>query len=257
MMPDNGVSLSAMALPGIPLVKQGDDLVQVMLEALQRANMTLQTGDVLVISSKIVSKAEGRKVRMDSVTPSTEAEALALEVGKDPRLVELILQESTAISRKARHVLVTVHRLGFVSANAGIDQSNVDDAGGSVLLLPLDPDATAQQMREALRQQTGQDVAIIISDTHGRPFRLGNIGVAIGVAGMLPLLDKRGEHDLFGRELVATVQGYADLVASAAHLLCGEGAEGRPVVLLRGLDFPAGEGRARDLNRPPEMDLYR
>jgi coenzyme F420-0:L-glutamate ligase/coenzyme F420-1:gamma-L-glutamate ligase len=194
---------------------------------------------------------------LESIEAGERAEELARIVGKDPRMVEIILRESRSVSRAARGVLVTEHRLGFVSANAAIDQSNVDDTQAHILLLPQDPDASARRIRETLQQETGVAPAIIISDTHGRPFRLGNVGVAVGIAGMKALLDQRGEQDLFGRELVATVQGYADLVASAAHLLCGEAAEGRPVILIRGLDYPAGEGSAADLNRPAEQDLYR
>lgn len=245
------------ALGGIPLVREGDDIAGLILASLAENDLALADGDVLVVSSKIVSKAEGRRVALDSVTPTEEAMRLADEVRKDPRVVELILRESVMVSRKAPYVLVTQHRLGFVSANAGIDQSNIEASDDHVLLLPLDPDASAVALRTHLAAATGRDVAIVISDTHGRPFRLGNVGVAIGIAGLPALVDHRGERDLFGRELKATVQGYGDLIASAAHLVCGEGAEGLPVVLVRGMDLPDGAGRATDLNRPPEMDLYR
>lgn len=245
------------ALGGIPLVREGDDLAALILSALAASEMTLRDDDVLVVSSKIVSKSEGRRVALASVTPGDEALRLAEEVRKDPRVVELILRESVMVSRKAPFVLVTQHRLGFVSANAGIDQSNIESSDEYVLLLPLDPDASAAALRDQIAQATGHRVAVVISDTHGRPFRLGNIGVAIGVSGLAALVDHRGEQDLFGRELKATVQGYGDLIASAAHLVCGEGAEGLPVVLVRGLLLPDGDGRATDLNRPPEMDLYR
>jgi coenzyme F420-0:L-glutamate ligase/coenzyme F420-1:gamma-L-glutamate ligase len=249
-------AFTAFALPGIPLIQPGDDLPTIILAALAAAGFTLRDGDVLVIASKIVSKAEGRFVPLETVQPGEAAQAVAAVTGKDPRVVELVLRESRSISRQARHVLVTEHRLGFVSANAGIDASNVD-GGSSVLLLPENPDASAQHLRTALHQRTGATVAIVISDTHGRPFRLGNVGVAIGVAGMLALTDLRGQPDLFGKKLEITMQGYADLVASAAHLLCGEADEGRPVILIRGLPYPAGEGRAADLNRDPKLDLYR
>jgi coenzyme F420-0:L-glutamate ligase/coenzyme F420-1:gamma-L-glutamate ligase len=249
-------SFTAVALPGIPLIQPGDDLPQVILSAMNAAGMVLQTDDVLVVSSKIVSKAEGRFVRLEDVIPGENAVEVANETGKDPRVVELVLRESTSVSRKSRNLLVTQHRLGFTSANAGIDASNVD-GGESVLLLPLDPDESAHKLRADLRAVSGADVAVIISDTHGRPFRMGNVGVAIGAAGMQAVTDLRGQPDLFGRRMEVTTQGYADLVASAAHLLCGEGNEGRPVIHLRGLQFPKGDGRARDLNRPPEQDLYR
>jgi len=250
-------SFTVMALPGIPLIQRGDDLAQLILDALSRAGLNLQTGDALVVTSKIVSKAEGRLVDLREIRPGQEAERLAAETRKDPRIVELVLQETRLISRKAPGVLVVQHRLGFVSANAGIDQSNVGVGEDHVLLLPLDPDASAEAIRARLRDATGADVGIVISDSHGRPFRMGNVGVAIGVAGMPALLDLRGRPDLFGRELKISIQGYADLVASAANLLTGEADEGRPVVHLRGLGFPPMEGQGSDMNRPPEQDLYR
>jgi len=228
-----------------------------ILAALERAKLTLQTGDVLVISSKIVSKAEGRRVDLRTVEPGAEARRLADITRKDPRIVELVLRESVQVSRAVPGILVTQHRLGFVSANAGIDQSNVGESRHDVLLLPLEPDLSAARIRQALETTSGAQVGIVLSDSHGRPFRMGNIGVAIGVAGLPALVDLRGQFDLFGRELRVSTQGYADLVASAAHLLCGEGDEGRPVVHLRGLSFASQDGQASDLNRPPEQDLYR
>lgn len=250
-------SFTAIALPNIPLVQAGDDLVPMILGGFESAGLTLETDDVLVVSSKIVSKSEGRIVALDTVTPSTRAQEYAEITGKDARVVELVLQESVHISRVAKQVLVVEHRLGFVSANAGIDQSNLENSHDRVLLLPRNPDDSARVLRERLAVETGADVAVIISDTHGRPFRMGNVGVAIGVAGMLALTDLRGQKDLYGRALQITQQGYADLVASTAHLLCGEANEGRPVIVLRGLAFPHGEGVASDLNRPSHQDLYR
>lgn len=244
------------ALPGIPLVKPGDDLAQLILEALERATLTLQDGDVLVVTSKIVSKAEGRIVSLSTIEPSAEAYRLAEATGKDPRIVELVLQESQSVSRVAPGVLVVRHRLGFVSANAGIDQSNVDGSDDNVLLLPHDPDASAKALRDCLHERTHARVSIVISDSHGRPFRRGNVGVAIGASGLPGVLDLRGNEDLFGRVLRVSMQGYADMIASAANLLTGEGSEGRPVVLLRGLQVPSEEGTAADLNREPEHDLY-
>lgn len=249
-------SLSLIPLPGLPLVKPGDDLVCLIADGLLQAGLALQPGDVLVVTSKIVSKAEGRLVELAAVEPSPEALRLAAVTGKDARLVELILRESSAVSRAAPGVLIVRHRLGFVSANAGIDQSNIEDGGAAALLLPLDPDASARKLRAGLRERTGVDVAVVLSDSHGRPFRLGNVGVAVGVSGLPALLDLRGTPDLFGRPLQITQVAYADLIASAAVLLLGEGAEGRPVVLMRGLHCPPGEGRAADLNRPIEQDLY-
>jgi coenzyme F420-0:L-glutamate ligase/coenzyme F420-1:gamma-L-glutamate ligase len=251
------LNVSLAALPGIPVVQPGDDLAFLIAEALNRAELRLEDGDALVVTSKIVSKAEGRQVDLRTVQPSEEALRLASLTGKDPRMVELALRESVEVSRSAPNVLVTRHRLGFVSANAGIDQSNVDGSDDHALLLPLDPDASARQLRERLLELTGAHVGIVISDSHGRPFRLGNVNVAVGVAGMPALVDLRGQPDMFGRILRISIQGYADMVASAAGLLSGEGAEGLPVVLVRGLDFPQIDGRAADLYRPPEGDLYR
>lgn len=250
-------SFHAYALPDVPLVKAGDSLPQLIIEGLERAGFHLQNGDIISIASKIVSKSEGRFVTLADVEPSAEALEVAEKAAKDPRVVELVLQEAKSISRMRKGVLVTEHRLGFVSANSGIDASNVDESQENVLLLPNDPDASAETIRQALKAQTGAEAAIIITDTHGRPFRLGNVGVAIGVAGMQALVDRRGEPDLFGRILQATVLGYADMVASTAHLLTGEGAEGLPIVLIRGLQFPKGEGKASDMNRPAAEDMYR
>ena len=250
-------SLTIKALPDVPLIQEGDNLTEIILEALKNANETLEDHDILVISSKIISKSEGRLVKLADVTPSEEAIQLAEETRKDPRVVELALRESTGISRKAPGVMVTIHNQGFVSANAGIDQSNISQQEESVLLLPLDPDKSAQHLRENLQAKTGTQIGIIISDTHGRPFRLGNVGVAIGVAGLPALLDLRGEQDLYGRTLEISITGFADLVASAAHLVCGEGNEGYPVVHIRGLKSDAPHGTAKDIYRPPERDLYR
>lgn len=224
--------------------------------AIHQAGLDLQSGDVLVVTSKIVSKAEGRLVDLRTVTPGDEAQRLAVETDKDPRMVEMVLRESQRVSRKRRGVLVTQHRLGFVSANAGIDHSNVDGDEDHILLLPVDPDTSANRLRTGLKDATGADVGIVISDTHGRPFRLGNVGVAIGVAGLPALLDLRGQPDLFGREMRVSMQGYGDMIASAAHLVSGEGDEGLPVVRVRGLVFLPMDGRASDLLRPADQDLY-
>ncbi|MBA3871932.1 MAG: coenzyme F420-0:L-glutamate ligase [Chloroflexota bacterium] len=250
-------SLNVIALPGIPLVKQGDDLPKIILDGIEKLGLQLQTGDAIVVTSKIVSKAEGRLFDLRDIEPGVEAQRLASETRKDPRIVELVLRETLKISRQAPGVLVVQHRLGFVSANAGIDQSNVDGSENMVLLLPIDPDASANRIQAKLHEQTGAEVGIVISDSHGRPFRVGNVGVAIGVAGMPAVLDLRGKSDLFGRELKISIMGYADLVASTANLLTGEADEGRPIVLVRGLQFPEQQGAAVDLYRAPEQDLYR
>jgi coenzyme F420-0:L-glutamate ligase / coenzyme F420-1:gamma-L-glutamate ligase len=250
-------SFTVAALPGFPMVGAGDDVAALIRRCLDDAGVLLVDGDVLVVTSKILSKAAGRVVVLADVEPGDEARHYAEITGKDPRMVELVLRESNSVSRAARGVLVVEHWLGFVCANAGIDQSNLAGGEARALLLPLDPDRDAATIREVMRRVYNADVGVIVSDSHGRPFRMGNIGVAIGVAGMPGILDLRGEQDLYGRDLKITIQGYADLVASAAQLAAGEGAEGRPVVLVRGLDYPAGDGRGADLNRDAGQDLYR
>lgn len=252
-------SIQLLAVAGIPEVRPGDDLVLLILDALSSCGLQCQDGDVLAITHKIVSKAEGRLVNLDTVTPGRRACDLAEQTGKDPRLLELILQESTAISRARPGLVIVKHRLGFTCANAGIDRSNVaqEETGETVVLLPKDPDASAARLREAIRSQTGQEVGVVIADSHGRPFRLGTLGVAIGVAGVPALWDRRGEPDRHGFELQHTDVGRADEIAAAAGLLMGQAAEGIPVVLIRGLQLPAVEGPASELVRPDEQDLYR
>jgi coenzyme F420-0:L-glutamate ligase/coenzyme F420-1:gamma-L-glutamate ligase len=246
------------ALPGMPLIQSGDDLPALILAALGRASLTLQQDDVLVVTSKIVSKAEGRRLDLRTITASARAQEIAAQTGKDPRLVEVLLGEVQEIARMRPGSIITRHKLGFISANAGIDHSNVGAEGDDwVLLLPVDPDASAARLRKALLTATGAQVGVVISDTHGRPFRLGNVGTAIGVAGFAALVDLRGTPDLFNRKLQYTDIGFADELAAAADLLSGQAAEGLPVTLIRGLRLPAGDGRAAHLNRPPESSLFR
>jgi coenzyme F420-0:L-glutamate ligase / coenzyme F420-1:gamma-L-glutamate ligase len=229
-----------------------------ILTALDRANLTLQEGDVLAIAQKIISKAEGRLVRLADVEPGPRAREVAAQTEKDPRIVELILRESEEISRLKPGVLIVRHRLGFTSANAGIDRSNVGDGGETaVLLLPLDPDQSAANIRARIQAERGVTVGVVITDSHGRPFRLGTVGVAIGVAGLPALWDRRGERDRYGYTLQHTDVGVADEIAAAAGLLMGQAAEGLPVVRLRGLKLPEANGQATDLIRPKQMDLYR
>jgi coenzyme F420-0:L-glutamate ligase/coenzyme F420-1:gamma-L-glutamate ligase len=251
--------LTLYPLPGLPDVQPGDDVAALLLAALAQARLSLQAGDVLAIAQKIISKAEGRLVDLATMTPGPHALEIAAQTNKDPRLVELILQESDEISRMRPGVLIVRHRLGFTSANAGIDRSNVAQPDGAerVLLLPQDPDASAAAIRAAITKQTGVNAGIVITDSHGRPFRLGTVGVAIGVAGIPALWDRRGEADLYGYQLQHTDVGVADEIAAAAGLLMGQAAEGTPAVLLRGLQLPGGEGRAADLVRPKAQDLYR
>jgi coenzyme F420-0:L-glutamate ligase / coenzyme F420-1:gamma-L-glutamate ligase len=248
-------AISLIGVAGLPIVREGDDLVALIVRALAAQATRLRDRDVVVVTSKIVSKAEGRFVDLGTVVPSTRARTLAAATDKDPRLVELVLSESTAVSRARPGVLIVRHRLGFTSNIAGIDHSNVAGDEDMVLLLPVDPDGSAARIREGLERATGARLGVVLTDTHGRPFRRGNIGVAIGVAGLPALMDLRGQVDLFGRVLRATEVPLADMIAAAAGLIAGETVEKLPVVVLRGLDV-AGDGRATDLVRPPELDLY-
>ncbi len=249
-------TITLTGLPAIPFIQPGDDLVALTLAGLHRAGLTLQDGDVLVYASKIISKAEGRLVRLQDVAVTPQAQAIAASIDKDPRLVTLILQESAQVLRTRPGLIIVEHRLGFVCANAGIDQSNI--AGDDVaLLLPLDPDASARALRAGLEQATGAQVAIVINDSHGRAWRQGTVGVAIGLAGLLPLTDRRGERDLFGREMRITVLGAADEIAAAASLLQGGAAEALPIVHVRGAPYRMGDGHLSDLLRDKEQDLFR
>lgn len=250
--------LHLFTIPNIPEVRPADDIAAMILQALKKADMTLQTGDVLVIAQKIVSKAEGRLVNLESVEPGPQALAVAEETGKDPRLVELVLAESEEIARKVPGILLTRHHKGIVSANSGIDRSNVaqEEDGTTVLLLPVDSDQSALRIHESIQAATGLRLGVIVSDTLGRPFRMGTVGVAVGVAGMLALWSRRGEQDRYGYELKATSVGLADEIATAAGILMGQGAEGLPVVIVRGLSLPDGEGTSADLTRPKESLLF-
>jgi coenzyme F420-0:L-glutamate ligase/coenzyme F420-1:gamma-L-glutamate ligase len=242
-------------LRGIPVIQPGADLAQVTLAGLEQSNDGLREDDILVYAQKIVSKAEGRSVNLAGVSPSPRAVALAHETGKDARLVELILQESSEILRRRKGLLIVRHRLGFSLANAGIDASNV--AFGHVLLLPEDPDASAARIRGDLRARTGIDVGVLIIDSLGRPWRMGTVGTAIGVSGLPALLDLRGRPDMNGRPLETTEIGLADELAAAASLVMGQADEGTPIVLARGVPYARREGRARDLLRPEHEDLFR
>lgn len=247
------------ALPGLPEVSPGDDIAALIIFAMARIGLKPEKGDVIVVAHKIVSKAENRVVNLAEVTPDQLAIEVAEQCQKDPRLVSLILRESTSISRIRPGLLIVTHRLGFTSANAGIDRSNVCQHGDAetVLLLPIDPDASAERIRQSIFEQTGVRPGIIIADSHGRPFRLGTVSVAIGLAGLPALWDRRGEVDRHGYILQHTEVGAADEIAAAAGLLMGQAAEGLPVVLIRGLTLPPIEGKASDLIRPKKLDLYR
>jgi coenzyme F420-0:L-glutamate ligase / coenzyme F420-1:gamma-L-glutamate ligase len=252
-------SLEVIALEGLPFVKPGDDLVELIASAVKRNGVEPRAQDVLVVAQKIVSKAEGRIVDLATVEPSAKARTLAAEVDKDPRLVEVILSESVRVVRARRNVLIVEHRLGFIMANAGVDQSNVAPADGSsrALLLPEDPDRSAETLRNGLAAETGIDLAVVINDSFGRAWRQGTAGVAIGVAGLPALIDLRGRPDLFGRTLEVSVIGFADEVAAAASLVMGQADEATPVVLIRGLRWSAPESAAASIIRSANEDLFR
>ncbi len=252
-------AVELLAVPGIPLVAKGDDIVSLICEGLTRGGIVPRRGDVFVLTQKIVSKAEGRMVDIATVEPSAEAIELAGNVQKDPRLVELILSESVRVVRARPGVLIVEHRLGLVMANAGIDQSNVAAPGSPqlALLLPVDPDGSAEVLRRRLSERLGMPIAVIISDSFGRAWRRGTCGVAIGAAGLPSLMDLRGSPDLFGRELQVSITGHADEIAAAASLVMGQGAEGQPVVIVRGLTWRGPDNAASELVRPAAEDMFR
>ena len=238
-------------LPGLPMINAGDDLADLLLAAIDRAGLAPEDGDVLVLAQKIVSKAEGRLVPLASVTPGERAVELARATDKDPRLVQLILDESTEVMRTRPGVMIVRHRLGNVGAHAGIDQSNVDHAGGEcALLLPEDPDASAAALRAAIEARTGRRLGILIADSMNRAWRLGTIGGAIGCAGLTVLDDLRGTADLYGRELKVTIINRADSLAATACLLMGESVQQTPAVLIKGLAPEESAQTAQDLIRP-------
>jgi len=242
-------ALQLFALPGLPMVQAGDDLAGLLSAAMARAGLAPQQGDVLAVAQKIVSKAEGRSVALASVRPSAAARELTAQTGKDARLVELILSESERVVRARPNLIIVKHRLGFVMANAGIDQSNIG-TDGHALLLPRDPDGSAA----ALAARLG--LPVVITDSFGRAWRRGTVGVAIGAAGLPALRDLRGQPDLFGRTLMVSITGFADEIAAAAGLVMGQGAEGQPAVLVRGLSWSGAENPAAELLRPAQEDLF-
>ena len=257
-----GSELMVRAIAGVPTIEPGDDLFDVIVSGLATTETGLADGDVVVIASKIASRAEGCFVDLKGITPSDTARKLGEEVDKDPRLVELILRESVAISRKTIGALIVRHRLGFVSANAGIDASNAapaaapEGSGPWVLTLPRDPDATAAVLRDKLVERFSADVAVVITDSWGRPFRRGTVGFAIGAAGLPPIWDRFGATDRHGRLLEGTESAVADSIAAAADLVAGQADEGRPVMLVRGLRFQPSRDSAKTLLRDPDDDLY-
>ena len=250
--------IELIGVPDLPLVGPGDDLAGMIAGALERSELGAAPGDVIVVAHKIVSKAEDRFVDLAGVQPSDRALRVAAETAKDPRLVEVILSESKRIVRQRADLLITEHRLGYVMANAGVDQSNVGgDGGGRVLLLPLDPDRSAEALRQRLSAHNACDLGVIINDSFGRAWRRGTVGVALGVAGLPALRDLRGQADLFGRKLQVTVVGFADEIAAAASLIMGQAAEKLPVVLVRGLAWTETPSSAQSVVRPVAEDLFR
>ena len=254
-----GSNLTIFALEGIPLVKKGDDLAGHLLAALEGMGEALVDGDIVVVAQKIVSKAEGRLVPLADVTPSARATELAAKTGKDPRLTELVLRESNDVLRAVPGVMIVEHRSGVVVANAGIDQSNIEEGakGEGALLLPEDSDASAERLRAALKDRTGTDVGVIVADSVGRAWRYGTVGLGIGCAGIDALWDQRGGTDMFGKVLEVTQMAIADEVASAANLVMGEAAEGRPAAIVRGLKTPRNDRNASVLVRSKDEDLFR
>jgi coenzyme F420-0:L-glutamate ligase / coenzyme F420-1:gamma-L-glutamate ligase len=252
-------TLTVTALPGLPRIRPSDDLAALIIAAIDRAGLTPAAQDIVVLAQKIVSKAEGRLARLDSVTPSARAQELAAVTGKDPRQMELVLAESADVLRAKKNVIIVAHRLGLVMANAGIDRSNVEQAGEgeTVLLLPLDPDASARQIKDALDVRYGVPLGVVITDSIGRAWRLGTVGHAIGAAGVPAIIDQRGQPDMNGRALEVTETAFADSVASAAVLIMGEAAESTPAALVRGLTWTAPEKPAAALIRPSSEDMFR
>lgn len=258
-------AMTLFAVPGLPLVQPDDDVAALIVARLQAHGQSLHADDIVVIAQKIVSKAEGRLVRLEDVVPGPAAQEIAATTGKDPRVTQVVLDDSNTIIRARRGLLVVEQRAGWICANAGVDRSNVAPENGEkeqgewLTLLPVDADASAERIRARLEELTGVAPAVLITDSHGRAWRVGTVGVCIGCAGLPPLWDQRGQHDLFGYELVASEECIADELAAAAALLMGQGGEGRPVVVVRGYAPPAHvpPAPARSIQRPAHMDAFR
>jgi coenzyme F420-0:L-glutamate ligase/coenzyme F420-1:gamma-L-glutamate ligase len=255
-------SIQLFSVPGLPLIKPGDPLATMIVQCLARINEQLRADDIVVIAQKVVSKAEGRLVRLDDVQPDEEALRIATVVDKDPRVVKVILEDSRAVIRARRGLLITEQQGGWICANAGVDRSNVQPGANGdeyLTLLPVDADASAEQLRQALAQQTGIAPAVIITDSHGRAWRMGTVGISIGCAGLPPIWNQRGLHDLFGYELMSSEECIVDELAAAASLIMGQSREGQPVVIIRGYRLPANAqvAPARTIQRPAAMDAFR
>ena len=249
--------VKVIAIENLPLFNKGDNIGQHICDAVEKQNTPIQENDIIVVTHVAVSKAEGNIVNLDDVIPSDQALEIARKVEKDPAMVEIILRETKEIVRMGPNSLITETKNGIVSANAGIDRSNVKGYR-NVALLPANPDASAQNVRQEIKNRTGCNVAVIVSDTHGRPLRMGEINVAIGIAGIKPIRDRRGEKDLFGYVLHVKQTCIADELASAAELVIGQAHEGIPAAIIRGYKYQAAEScSARDLSRPKEKDMFR
>ena len=255
---DTGLEMRCFAVPGLPEIRAGDDLTALIGDALVEADLALRDGDVLVLAQKIVSKAEGAVINLSCVEIGAEARHLAAETGKDPAQIQAVLDQSRRVIRKRPGVVIVEDIRGFVLANAGLDASNLGRADGALLALPADPDASAEALRSGLSSRFGANIGVVINDSWGRPFRLGSVGHAIGVAGIEALSDRCGDPDRDGRELQATHVAVADELAAAGSLLMGAGAEGRPAIVIRGSGVQLSSlARAQDLLRPAEQDLFR
>jgi len=251
------MTLTLTPLKDIPLIRQNDDLADIIINSLDRSNIALEDKDIFVLAQKVVSKAEGRIINLATVTPSSRAIELGAQIEKDARLVELILQESKSVVRTRPGTIIVEHKLGFICANGGIDHSNVTGEGEFVLLLPENPDQSASEIRAKIESKTNKKVGVMIIDSHGRAWRIGTEGVCIGISGIPGVMDERGWKDLFDYTLRITVVGVADELAAAASLVMGQASEGTPIVHVRGFPYPLREGSLKELIRPKEQDLFR
>lgn len=244
----------AIGLNNLPLIKEGDELEKIIAKAIEEKGIKLEDGDIIVVTEKIVSKAEGRVIELNKIKASKKAQELAEKTGKDPRLVELMLREFKEVIKIGENFIIGETKHGFICANAGIDQSNIEE--GKVKLLPENPDKSAERIRKFLEKKFNVRIGLIISDSFGRPFRKGSVGVALGASGVIALQDRRGNEDIYGKKLKVTRVAIADCLASLAILITGEGNERIPVVIIKGLNY-LGEGKASDLLREKEKDVFR
>ena len=250
-------TIQVIAVENLPLIKKGDNLGQLIVETAKKQNTPIQEKDVIVVTHVAVSKAEGNIINLDQVTPSERAKEIAQKINKDPAMVEVILQETKDIIRIGQNSIITETKSGVICANAGVDRSNVS-GDRNVVPLPKNANASAQNIRQEIKRLTGANVAVIVSDTHGRPFRMGEINVTVGVAGIKPIRDRRGEKDLFGYVLRIKQTAIADELSSAAELVIGQANEGIPAAIIRGYKYQTAENAsATELTRPKEKDLFR